>query len=294
MRHLGDKPVAAITMDDVDAFERALRNAGLSPRTRRKYGVLVSMILDYAVATGQIPLSPLAARGRAKRRRKREAAVEVYALEVVESIARAATEPIMGEAIRLAALTGLRQGELLALRWRDVDWTGVKLAVRERYAPMAGETGLDVPKGGRSRTVPLSDQAAVVLDRLSRREAHTRKGDLVLTLDGQHIDPSTLRKAYKVARDAVLAQALEEGDELRALTFHHLRHVFGSRCAAAGVPLATLQAWMGHADISTTMVYVHFQPQAEDAARLTAAFGGPVELVRATGVSESHANAAQG
>ncbi|HZV75953.1 MAG TPA: hypothetical protein VFF79_19765 [Conexibacter sp.] len=79
-----------------------------------------------------------------------------------------------------------------------------------------------------------------VLDRISRREHFTGRGDLVLADElGDHTDPSTLRRAYASARDTVLEAAAKEGDELPRLTFHGLRHCFGSRCAAAGVPLAS-------------------------------------------------------
>jgi hypothetical protein len=54
-----------------------------------------------------------------------------------------------------------------------------------------------------------------------------------------------------------------------------LRHTFGTRCAAAGVPLRTLQAWMGHADIKTTMVYTHYAPGANEAELVNGVFRGP-------------------
>jgi integrase len=50
------------------------------------------------------------------------------------------------------------------------------------------------------------------------------------------------------------------------------RHTFGTRCAAAGVPLRTLQAWMGHADIKTTMVYTHYAPGANEAELVNGVF----------------------
>lgn len=269
MRVFDSRPVNAIDADEVDAWLRKLRTAGLSPSTRKKYEVVVSLVLDFAVRRRLLDANPMVTRPRAKRKRKRKPAIQVYAIETVEQIAREAEESF-GEAILLAALTGLRQGELLGLRWRDIDWEGQSITVRHRY--LAGE-GEDVPKSGKARTVPLSDQAAAVLDRISRREHFTGRGDLVLANElGDHTDPSTLRRAYASARDAVLEAAADEGDELPRLTFHGLRHCFGSRCAAAGVPLASIQAWMGHADITTTMVYVHFMPHADDAARLTRAF----------------------
>ena len=56
------------------------------------------------------------------------------------------------------------------------------------------------------------------------------------------------------------------------IVFHDLRHTFGTQCAAKGIDLRRIQAWMGHADIQTTMRYLHYVPQHDDAARLTAAF----------------------
>jgi integrase len=276
MRAFDSRPVDAVDADEIDAWLRKLRAAGLSPGTRKKYEVVVSLVLDFAVRRRLIDANPMTGRPRPKRKQTRKPAIQVYTIETVEQIAREAEESF-GEAIRLAALTGLRQGELLGLRWRDINWEGQSITVRHRY--LAGE-GEDVPKSGKARTVPLSDQAAAVLDRISRREHFTGRGDLVLANElGDHTDPSTLRRAYVGARDAVLEAAAEEGDDLPRLTFHGLRHCFGSRCVAAGVPLASIQAWMGHADITTTMVYVHFMPHADDAARLPQAFssGRPVD-----------------
>jgi integrase len=279
MRAFDTRPVDAIDADEIDAWLRKLRAAGLSVGTRKKYEVVVSMVLDFAVQRRLIELNPMAARPRAKRKRKRKPTIQVFSVETVEQIAREAGG-LFGEAIRLAALTGLRQGELLGLRWRDIDWEGQSITVRHRY--LAGE-GEDVPKSGKARTVPLSDQTAAVLDRISRRERFTGRGDLVLANEvGEHTDPSTLRRAYASARDVVLEAAASKGDELPRLTFHGLRHCFGSRCAAAGVPLASIQAWMGHADIATTMVYVHFMPHADDAARLTRAFAAGTAMATPT------------
>jgi integrase len=60
--------------------------------------------------------------------------------------------------------------------------------------------------------------------------------------------------------------------------FHDLRHTFGTTCAARGIDLVKIQRWMGHADIKTTMRYLHNVPQHDDAARLTAAFTAGVDL----------------
>jgi integrase len=63
---------------------------------------------------------------------------------------------------------------------------------------------------------------------------------------------------------------------VREVRFHDLRHTFGTRMAAAGVPMRTLQEWMGHADIKTTLIYAHYAPNPNEAAMVNAAFAGPV------------------
>lgn len=75
----------------------------------------------------------------------------------------------------VAAFTGLRLGELLALRWGDVDWSLQLVHVRRSFT--RGREG--PPKSGKVRSVPLVDQAGAALDRLSRRERWTGESDLV-------------------------------------------------------------------------------------------------------------------
>ena len=109
------------------------------------------------------------------------------------------------------------------------------------------------------------------------REGNPRKGR---PYTWTHRDPSAVRREYAKARNAVVAAS---ESALPSLRYHDLRHTFGTRCAAAGVPLTTLQQWMGHASITTTQVYVHWQPQHDDAARLTRAFAtGAAAVERAT------------
>jgi integrase len=59
---------------------------------------------------------------------------------------------------------------------------------------------------------------------------------------------------------------------LRPVRFHDLRHTFGTRMASAGVPLRTIQEWMGHPDFKTTLIYADYQPGAEEAALVEKAF----------------------
>jgi integrase len=151
-----------------------------------------------------------------------------------------------------AAMTGMRQGELLALRWRDIDWTAGRVRVRRNY--VRGEFG--TPKSKRSsRAVPLADRLAAELERHFQRSAFQGEDDLVFChpVVGGPLERSRLLKRYKAA----LKRA-----GVREVRFHDLRHTFGTRTAAAGVPLRTLQEWMGHRDFKTTLVYADYQPDA--------------------------------
>jgi integrase len=78
------------------------------------------------------------------------------------------------------------------------------------------------------------------------------------------MERSRLLKRYKAA----LKRA-----GVREVRFHDLRHTFGTRMAAAGVPMRTLQEWMGHRDFKTTLIYSDYQPGANEAQLVNAAFG---------------------
>jgi integrase len=166
------------------------------------------------------------------------------------------------EAVRLASYTGLRRGELVALRWEDVRWADAKLVVSRAIS--AGIEG--TPKSGGFREIPLSDQAAAALDRLSKRDNYTEPDDLVIcNVYGRTINPIALGRRYNRARDAV---------GLRPLRWHDLRHSFGSLLVAAGLDTVTVKSAMGHSRITTTERYLHARPATQTAAAFTAAFSG--------------------
>jgi integrase len=160
----------------------------------------------------------------------------------------------------VAAYCGLRLGELLVLRWRNVDWRGSALTVERAFS--AGIEG--TTKSGLVRRVPMADQAAAALDRLSRRDHFTSPDDLVFgNAIGRPLDGSALRRRYKRARDVA---------GLRPLRWHDLRHTFGSLLVAGGVDLVTVKDAMGHAQLTTTSRYLHARPATEAAAKFTSAF----------------------
>ena len=128
------------------------------------------------------------------------------------------------------------------------------------------------PKSGRVRSVPLIDQALEPLDRLSRREHFTEPDDLVFVgPTGGYVDGSALRKRFYAALErAGLGELRAKPEPIR---FHDLRHTFGT-LAVQAFPLSDVKAYMGHADIQTTMIYVHHVPRRDAATRLSAIVGG--------------------
>jgi integrase len=102
-------------------------------------------------------------------------------------------------------------------------------------------------------------EVASVLARLGQRQTSTRDDDLVFAGDyGTYLDGSALRRRFKVA---------QEKAGLRPIRFHDLRHTFGTLAVRGAESIVELQAWLGNAEIRTTMRYTHYREQADAAKR---------------------------
>ena len=153
----------------------------------------------------------------------RDGRVDEHALSMMRE-----RRPLWAHAIRLAAYTGLRFGELRALRWRDVDTDGRNLHVR-RNAPTSSPAGsarrVRAPKSGRGRSVPLTDQALQTLNQI--RQAGYRDGPdhLVLPTRGEGmLEVGRVRDAfYRGLRETGLGHLREKRNPM---TFHDYADVF--------------------------------------------------------------------
>jgi integrase len=147
--------------------------------------------------------------------------------EEIDALARAAESQQDAAIYLTAAMTGLRRGEIVALRWRDVDFPGQAIRVRAKYS--YGQ--LVTPKSGKVRTVPMVPVVAAELARLGQREHFTGDEDPVFAgPGGGHLDASALRRRYV----ATLSRA-----GLRQLPFHSLRHYLGSTGSSTAQAAAT-------------------------------------------------------
>ena len=150
--------------------------------------------------------------------------------------------------VSLIAATGLRIGELLALRWSVLDLEGGTLAVHESVF----EGKFQRPKTQRAvRTIPLGRHAVKVLS--EHRERTTRKADRDLVFANRKGDP--LRESKLLQK---VLQPAAEGAGLGRVTWHQFRHIHSSLLNDLRVPVKIAQEQLGHASISTTLnIYTH-------------------------------------
>ncbi len=164
----------------------------------------------------------------------------------------AAAEGQLRTMILVALRTGMRHGELLALRWQDVDLVAGRITVRRNV--VRGIVG--TPKSGKPREIPLGE------DVLGALKAHRHlRGPLVFCDAGGDMLTDSEQKHP-------LAHACRRAG-LRSVGWHTLRHSFASHLAMRGVALKVIQELLGHASILMTMRYAHLAPQiSRDAVRL--------------------------
>jgi integrase len=257
-----DTPIAHITTKTINELrERLIADGHLSRRSVQKAMISLYSIFKRAKQLEWITSNP--AENAERIRIKRSGEFNVLSPAEVLAVAAAAGSGQDSALITVAAFTGLRLGELRALRFGDMDYENAVLHVRASFA--GGHAGL--PKSGKVRSVPLIDQAARALDQLSRREQFNGQDDLVFCSEvGEHRDDSRIRRMFYSTLTEAGFEHLRQGP--RAFRFHDLRHTFGT-LAVKVWPISDVQAYLGHADIQTTMLYVHHQPRRAAAAELT-------------------------
>jgi integrase len=154
--------------------------------------------------------------------------------------------------VLLGGEAGLRLGEIVALEWGDVDLQARRLTIQR--SDWCGH--VTVPKGGRSRRLPMTQRLTSAL----KASRHLRSARVLCLLDGTPITRDRVIKAIRGAQRVA---------GLRQAGVHVLRHTFCSHLAMKGAPARAIQELAGHADLSTTQRYMHLSPAAtEDAIRL--------------------------
>jgi integrase len=219
---------------------RLRKGDGLSPGTIRSVCQTGSRVLEFSTQMGwrthaKIPLPSVPITDS-----------EWFTIEELATMLRVAGEWQL--AFRLGARAGLRRGEIVELRWQDVDLANTRIRISRAYKrdDVTGEWKVGPPKGGRPRTVPIPPDLVHALANI----AGPRDQLVVQTTDGDRIQPWRLTEAvFKTATDAGITRP--------GIGAHALRHTYCSHLAQGGAPTRAIQALAGHASLRTTERYMH-------------------------------------
>jgi integrase len=279
---LGRMRLKGLTPAHVREFYGEKTHSNLSPATVRKMHVVLRKALSHAVSDGLIWRN---AADSVKSPRVSAPGEEIKPLNLGECAAF--LEASRGERLEalyvLAVHCGLREGELLALRWEDVDLEAAKPALLVRRTLTRGENGRGwvlggSTKSGKGRRVRLTQQAVAVLKQHRKRQLEERMRLAGLWQDhglvfpneiGFLFNPSNLRnRSFK----RIKARAGVRED----LRFHDLRHTCATLLLTEGVNVKVVSEMLGHASITITLnTYAHVLPDMQDSAAeaMEAAFG---------------------
>lgn len=267
---IGAIPLQALTTARINKLYADMLAARLSPQTVRYCAMILRRALSKAVIEGQVTRNPADLADRPKRVRRE---MQTWRAEELRAfLDRIANEP-MYAAILLAATTGARRGEVLGLRWRDLDLDARRMQIAQTLIAIGYRIEFDSPKTtGSRRLIALDEQTVAVLRQHRKRQLQERlvmgagydDRDLVFARpDGTPIHPERLTRTFK---------RLVKAAGLPVVRLHDLRHTWASLALQAGVHAKVVQERLGHSQISTTLdLYSHTLPSmGEDAAETVA------------------------
>ncbi len=280
---IGRVKLKGLTPAHIRSFYGEKARTKLSAATVKKMHVVLRRALSEAVSDGLIPRNPT---DGAKPPRASAPGEEIRPLDYEEC--SAFLEAARGERLEalyvLAVHCGLREGELLALRWEDVDLEADKPALLVRRTLTRGEEGRGYvvgvsTKSGKGRSVRLNRIAVAALKKHRKRQLEERmhlaglwqEQDLVFPNEhGSLLHPSNLRnRSFKRIKDRAGVPA--------GLRFHDLRHTCATLLLREGVNVKVVSEMLGHASTTITLnTYSHVLPGMQDSAAdaMEAALGG--------------------
>lgn len=248
----GNVPITDIKTSDISIFLNHLKRLGYAKKTVKNHLIVISRIMHYAVIEGYIPSNP--ARDvelpRGLTETKRTAATPQEEARIKEAGNEVWLLPVT------AIYTGMRKGELIGLRWEDIDLEGKTITVRRSVWYGDGERVIKEPKTKAGiRTIPI---VAPLLARLQEAKK-TAVGAYVFGTD-KPLPEKTYRLMY----------ARFQGQTGVTCTLHQLRKSFATYAVSKNLPPDVLKAILGHADISTTLnIYAETrQDRIQEAASL--------------------------
>lgn len=251
-------------------YNRKLEVEGLSRKTVINLNLFLHRVLSFAVGEGYIRTNPVESLNLS---RGQKPEIEVLTWDEQAALIQHSYKHRYGVFVRLALFTGVRLGELLGLKWEDVDLSGKMIHIRRTLSRLnkmkrpddpsvnTTEIVIGTPKSQNSvRSIPvipgmmqelLGWRAVQERDRELAGDAYMASGMVVTNELGGYIEPRTFRDYY----EQILAIS-----GLKHYTFHALRHTFATRAMEQGMDAKTLSMILGHYSVSFTMdTYTHVQ-----------------------------------
>lgn len=274
---LGRRQLAKLSPSDLDLFyadllEKGRRkpgsaNKGLAPKTVRNIHVMLNKALSDAQRKGLVARNVAVLADPPKLSAQRREEVKAWDADQLSLFLAAIAAHRLAPAFHLAAHTGMRRGEILGLRWGDLDLALGRVSVRQALVTVAYEVHIsDVKTGSGRRTVDIEQGSIEVLQAWRAARTEERAGtapadsDLVFTKpDGSWVHPDLFSQVF----DRVVAKL-----EVPEITLHDLRHTHATILLMNGTPVKVVSERLGHASPAFTMsVYQHVLPgmQAEAA-----------------------------
>ena len=243
---LGERPMQRLCPQDVSGFRAVLDEKGLGSGTMRNILRLLAALTKRAALTGAIECDACLDMELPKPPPRK---AEVLTLAEQKRLERTAMQSENGFAVVLALYTGLRIGELCALRWEDVDLDARALTVNKTVQRLRSQeehgalTAINIgaPKSASAcRIISLPD---CLLAQLCRLKAQS-KSDYVISCRSGLAEPRVVQ--YRFERLLQLAA-------LRHVNFHALRHTYATRCMELGMDVTTLSKLLGHSSVKMTL-----------------------------------------
>jgi integrase len=278
--HIGTVNLAKLTGSQLNALYAKLVEAGrkdgktgLSPMTIHHVHACLHKACKDAVRWGHISRNPLDAADPPRKKGDGTRAMKTWSKEQLKAFLASVADERLSPLWHTIAMTGMRRGEALGLRWSDVDLENARLSVRRALVPVSREVVVSEPKTAKGRRVIALDpgtvevlkaQAARQLDEQDDWDAAWVESGLVFTAEnGAALGPESLTRYFRQAVKRSL---------LPGIRLHDLRHTHATLALQAGIHPKVVSERLGHATVSITLdTYSHaIRAMQEEAAALSA------------------------